>query len=32
MSFLAGLAILVVATVAAAWINDHTSLGGQLEE
>lgn len=32
MSFLTGLAILVVATVAAAWINDNTSLGGQLEE
>lgn len=32
MSFLVGLAVIVVATVAAGWINDNTSFGGQLEE
>ncbi len=32
MSFLMGLAVIVVATFAAAWINDNTSVGGQLEE
>ncbi len=32
MSFLMGLAVIVVATAVAAWINDNTSLGGQLED
>ncbi len=32
MSFLTGLAVVLLATLAAAWINDNTSLGGQIEE
>ncbi len=31
MTILTGLAVVVFATLAAAWINDHTSFGGQLE-
>jgi len=32
MSFLMGFAILLVATVAAGLINDHTTLGASLED
>lgn len=32
MSFLTGLAVVLFATLAAAWINDNTNLGGQLED
>ncbi len=32
MSFLTGLAVVIFATLAAAWVNDNTSIGGQLEE
>ncbi len=32
MSILTGLAVVILATLAAGWINDHTTLGGRLED